>query len=512
MTNYDLIIKNGQIVTASEVLPSNLELGIRDGIIVAIGINLEISCNTEIIDAEGGYITPGGIDSHVHVAQDNAPTGDTWETATRSAIAGGTTTVLAFASQKRHEESIFPVVTEYHRRAGGQSYCDYGFHIILSHPTDQILDEELPKMVETEGITSVKLYMTYEPLKLTDRQMLEVMLSCRRLGMTTMIHAENSDMISVIIDGLERKGNTNPFFHAIARPQIAEDEASYRAISLATLVDTPILIVHMSSQTAMQHVRRAQTRLLPIHAETCPHYLFLLSDMLQHDDTHHDHFDSAKHICAPPLRHHVSDLEGLWQGLANGTFTVWSSDHAPHTYDHPKGKKAGLIDGVARFSKVPNGIPGVETRLPLLFNQTEACQPPETARISLPQFVQLTATNAAKLYGLGNRKGSIVAGFDADLIIWYPPGDPRGGVDISQSMMHHGVDYTPFEGLKVQNWPRYTILRGKVIWNRECGGIIGEKGYGAFLKRGRGQLVTGKMQQPVTGMVANERGYWMPGK
>jgi dihydropyrimidinase len=494
-------------VTANEVLPGGLDIGIRDGKIAALGYNFAAQSNAEVIDAQGAYVTPGGIDSHTHIQQDNQPTGDTWETASRSAIAGGTTTVLAFVTQKRHNTSVLEPVQQYHTKADGQVYCDYGFHLILTNPTEEILRDELPKLVD-EGITSVKLYMTYEPYKLGDRQLLDVMLACRALGMTTMIHAENSDMIAMVIERLERRGNTDPFFHAIARPRLAEDEATYRAISLAELVDAPILMVHMSSVAAVEHVRAAQARLLPVHAETCPHYLFLLSDEIR--QCHHgDDFHGAKFICAPPLRHHESDLEGLWRGLANGSFTVWSSDHAPSKYDHPQGKKAGIKDGVARFSKVPNGLPGLETRMALLFNQSEGCLAPEKARITLPQFVRLTASNAAKLYGMDDRKGTLMVGYDADLVIWYPPGDARGNVTIAQEQLHHGVDYTPFEGMSVQNWPRYTILRGKVVWQHDGAGIVGEMGYGKFLRRNKGKLVTGKMGQRGRGMLPGERELWL---
>ncbi|VUC31693.1 unnamed protein product [Clonostachys rosea] len=507
--DFDTVIINGLIVTASEILPEGLQIGIKDGKIASIGRKLLRSdSSARVIDAAGGYVTPGGIDSHVHIAQDNSPTGDTWETATRSAVAGGTTTVLAFASQKRHEESVLPAVKAYHEKANGQAHCDYGFHLIVSNVTTDILNNELPAVLSSEGITSVKLYMTYEPLKLTDKDLLHVMLACRKLGMTTMIHAENSDMISLVIEGLERNNRTEPFYHAIARPRIAEDEASYRAISLAELVDAPILIVHMSSEKAVQHVRDAQTRLLPIHAETCPHYLFLLSDELR--SCHgHDQFHGARNICAPPLRHSISDLEALWRGIANGSFTVWSSDHAPHTYDHPLGKKIGLVNGIPRFSKVPNGVPGLETRLPLLFSQTTACLPSDKARLSLPQFVQLTAANAAKLYGLADRKGAITIGFDADITIWYPQGDPKGQVEIQQKHLHHGVDFTPFEGIKVQNWPRYTILRGEVVWDRDSAGIAGTKGFGQYLKRNKGQIVVGRLGQTAEGMSEGERDFWM---
>lgn len=492
-------------MTASEVLSEGLQIGIKDETIVCIGKNLPASQQTKIIDCEGAYVTPGGVDSHVHLAQKNAPTGDGFETGSRSAIAGGTTTIIAFASQQRDDDSLYPVLEDYHQKSRDQSYCDYGFHFILTNPTREILENELPGLAKDEGITSVKLYMTYEAMKLGDRQILDILFACKALGMTTMIHAESHDMISLVIEGLERNKNTEPYFHAMARPRIAEDEASYRAISLAELADAPMLIVHMSSEIAMSHVRDAQTRLLPIHAETCPHYLFLLSSEIKPKP--HDHFSGAKHVCSPPLRHHPQDLENLWRGIANGTFTTFSSDHAPSKYDHPRGKQLGLIDGIPRFSKIPNGLPGLETRVPLLFSQTPACQPFKRARLSLPRFVQLTASNAAKLYGLEGRKGSIAPGYDADLIIWYP-GD-KGARTITQSRLHHDIDYTPFEGVQVGNWPRYTILRGKVVWEGGGEGIVGQKHFGRFLKRGRGEVLVGKTGNIPRGMVEDERKYWL---
>ncbi|KXS97369.1 hypothetical protein AC578_9601 [Pseudocercospora eumusae] len=501
--DFDLIVKNGIIVTASEVLPPNLEIGIKSGKISCIGTTLPTSSHTKILDAEGAYITPGGVDSHVHLAQKNSPTGDTWESGSRSAIAGGTTTLLAFASQPRSATSLFPTLQDYKTKAWQQSYCDYGFHFILSNPTREILEKELPVLAEREGITSVKLYMTYEAMKLDDGQVLRVLFTCRELGMTTMIHAESHDMISVIIEGLEKNGNTAPFFHSFARPRIAEDEASYRAISLAELADAPMLIVHMSSDVAISHVRDAQTRLLPIHAETCPHYLFLLSEKIKGEP--HDHFSGAKHVCSPPLRHEVKDLDALWQSIANGTFTTFSSDHAPAKYDHPGGKLLGLIDGVPKFSKIPNGLPGVETRMALLFGQTEACKEPEQAKLSLPRFVQLTSTNAAKLYGLDGKKGSIAPGYDADLVIWHP--GKTGACTITQAMLHHEIDYTPFEGVDVGNWPRYTILRGEMIYDK-AEGVLGKMEYGQYLKRGKGQVLVGKTGNIPRGMIEDERTYW----
>lgn len=468
-----------------------------------------------------------GVDSHVHIEQDNSPTGDTWTTGSRSALAGGNTTIIAFASQKRDEDSLYPALTAYHAKAKDNAFCDYGFHVILTNPTEAILEDELPRLVSEEGITSVKLYMTYEPLKLGDADLLSVMMRARGLGITTMVHAENSDMIAAITARLARAGHTGTFFHAVARPQIAETEATYRAISLAELTDAPVLLVHMSAPRAVAHAADAQARLLPVHAETCPHYLYLASDRLRSGARD---VEGAKGICAPPLRHDRADLEDMWRALASGTVTVVSSDHAPAAFDHPCGKKGRAMQGAttaddhgggADFRAVPNGLPGVETRLPLLFDRTfdpgsagggqQRRFRDDKIRISLPRFVELTSTNPAKLYGLGDRKGSLMPGFDADLVIWYPEeGDEAERTfRITNDVLHHRIDYTPFEGIEVRNWPRWVFLRGKLAWDRDGDGVIGSKSDGEFLRRAKSTILTGQMGRRVAGMMEDERKYWM---
>ncbi|CAK7231043.1 hypothetical protein SCUCBS95973_007779 [Sporothrix curviconia] len=533
----DLIIRNGRIVTAAEILPAGLEIGIKNGKIAAIGIALDAGPDTEIVDAEGAYITPGGVDSHAHIEQDNSPTGDTWETGSRSAIAGGNTTVLAFASQRRDETSLLPCVERYHAKATGNAYCDYGFHVIMTNVTEQVLEQDLPLLAAASsasphGITSVKLYMTYVPLRLGDGDLFSIMMAARQLGVTTMVHAENHDMVDQIAQRLAARGNTQTHFHAVARPQIAEAEATYRAISLAEVTDAPILLVHMSAPVGLEHVRAAQARLLPIHAETCPHYLYLTSDKLHstpsshahshEDDGSDDGIDGAKHICAPPLRHNMRDVEQLWEELANGTYTVVSSDHAPALYDHPDGKKRGLVTTTeegrtktkADFRIVPNGLPGIETRLPLLFHRTydpEAGPPSDEAapvHISLPRFVALTSTNPAQLYGLAHCKGSLQPGLDADIVIWYPDAPDRDFV-ITNAALHHRIDYTPFEGMRVRNWPRYVFLRGKRVWDRDNGGVLGAPGDGQYLPRTRSRILTGQAGRTATGMHYGERAVWM---
>ena len=516
-------------VTASEILPPNLSIGIKNGLIHSIAVTLDHCAARSTLDAEGGYVTPGGIDSHVHLHQDNAPTGDKWLSGSRSALAGGNTTIIAFATQQRYHESLYPVIEEYHRRAKDQSYVDYGFHLILTNPTPQVLNE-LGAMVTQEGITSCKLYMTYPAFKLGDRGMLEIMDRCRELGMTTMVHAENSDMIDMVTERLIASGSTEPKYHAMARPQIAEVEATNRAISLSSLVSAPILLVHMSAPEGVKRVRSVQGKeLLPVHAETCPHYLFLRSEKIaatayetcdEHGHGHEvqDNWAGARHVCAPPLRHEETDLQALWDAINNGTITVVSSDHAPTRWEDGKRKPlvAAMEKGVSPvFKDIPNGLPGIETRLPLLFHAATSKDVEAKRRTSLTKFVEVTSSNAAKLYGLGRRKGVVAPGFEADLVVWYPKGDERGKTIVRNGILHHSIDYTPFEGMEVDNWPRWTILRGKVAWDRDKElaedhgkGLLGQPGDGVFLKRGPGEVLVGRVGVTPRGMRAGERKAW----
>jgi dihydropyrimidinase len=277
-----------------------------------------------------------------------------------------------------------------------------------------------------------------------------------------MVHAENHNCITWLTDRLLRSGETAPRFHATSRPIPVEREAVHRVISLAELVDIPIMIVHVSSNDAVEQIRWAQNRGRPVYAETCPQYLFLTEADLDRQG-----FEGAKYICSPPMRDNASQ-EALWWGLQHGVFQVFSSDHAPFRYDDPRGKKVHGAD--APFSKVPNGIPGLEVRMPLLYSEGVGKD-----RISQNAFVALTATNHAKMYGLYPRKGTIAIGSDADIAIW----DPNLEVTISTDMLHDSTDYTPFEGVKVRGWPVITISRGEIVW--EEGQVKGEPGRGEFL-------------------------------
>jgi len=307
--------------------------------------------------------------------------------------------------------------------------------------------------------------MTYDDLKLSDRQMLEVMDVARREGAMVMVHAENSDAIAWLTDKLLAAGRTAPRYHADSRPAPVEREATHRAITFSELVDVPILIVHVSGAEAVEQIRWAQGRGLNIYAETCPQYLFLTAAQLGLEG-----FEGAKCVCSPPPRD-AANQEAIWRGLANGAFHVFSSDHAPFGYEDPHGKKLGGKE--VAFPYIPNGIPGLETRLPLLFSEGVLKK-----RIDVHQFVALTATNPAKLYGLYPRKGTIAVGSDADLVIW----DHKREVTIRNESLHHAVDYTPYEGMRISAWPAITLSRGSVAWRD--GRFVGRAGHGEFLRCG----------------------------
>jgi dihydropyrimidinase len=388
-------------------------------------------------------------------------TADDFATGSTSAACGGTTTIIPFAAQHRGN-SLRQVVQEYHARADGRSLVDYAFHLIVSDPTEQVLGQELPALIR-DGYTSFKIYTTYDALKLSDRQVLDVMALARREGAMMMVHAENHDIIAWLSEKLVQAGRRQPSSHAIAHHPIAESEATNRVIALAELLDVPVLFVHVSAKEAIDQIRAAQARGLKIYGETCPQYLFLTADMM---DAPGD--EGAKCMCSPPPRDKANQ-EFVWQGLRGGVFEVFSSDHAPYRFEGPDGKKAGMAAG--GFKKVPNGIPGLEIRLASLFSAGVL-----NDIISINQFVALTSTNHAKMYGLYPRKGTIAVGSDADICIW----DSTTERTITQSELHDAMDYTPYEGMKMRGWPVVVLSRGEVV-SRD-GKPVGRLGRGEFLR------------------------------
>ena len=463
MTDFDLLISGGTVVTASDTYTA--DIGVQDGRIAAIASNLE--CSNRHIDATGKFVLPGGVEAHCHIEQESGMgimAADDYKSGSISAVFGGNTTIVPFAAQHRGQ-SLREVVQIYHERAEPKAVIDYAFHLIISDPTEQVLGQELPALIK-DGYTSFKVFLTYPLLKLEDHEILSVLSVARENGAITMVHAENDDIIRWLSDRLIEGGHVAPKYHAMSHARIAESEASNRAIQLARLLDTPIFIVHVSTEEAATTIRRAQDDGLKVFAETCPQYLFLTAA-----DIDQDGMEGAKFCCSPPPRDEA-DQEAMWRGLGNGTFQLFSSDHAPYRFDETGKLHAGPN---APFKKLANGVPGIELRMPLLFSEGVG-----KGKISINEFVALTSTNAAKIYGLHPRKGTIAVGSDADIAIW----DPSHEVTVTYDLLHDNVGYTPYEGMELTGWPEIVISRGRIAV--ENGQLHVDPGSGDFLERSPG--------------------------
>jgi dihydropyrimidinase len=469
--SFDLVIRGGTVVTAEKTLRA--DIGIEGEKIAVIGSSLS---GNRVLDATGKLVMPGGVDSHCHVEQLSSSgrmCADDFYSATVAAAFGGTTTIIPFAAQHRGN-SIVAVVDDYAKRAAEKAVIDYGFHLIIADPTEHALNVELEEMVR-RGITSFKVYMTYELLRLSDGQMLDVLAAADREKALVMVHAENHEMIQWLTKRLLERGHRAPKFHMDAHHPIAEAEATNRVVALSRLLDVPVLIVHVSGGEAVQTIRAAQTLGARVFAETCPQYLFLKAT-----DADRPGLEGAKWCCSPPPRDEASQ-EAVWEGLRDGTFQVLSSDHAPYRFDEsgklPKG-------GETTFKEMANGVPGLQVRLPLFFSEGVGKK-----RISLQEFVALTATNHARMYGLFPQKGTIEVGADADLALW----DPEKRVTLNASMMKDNVGYTPYEGMAVTGWPTTVLSRGRIAVHE--GELLVERGTGKFIARGTpGPVATAKLR------------------
>lgn len=465
MSEFDLAVRGGTVVTAASKM--TCDVGIRDGEIVALA--KELGPAAKDIDATGKLVLPGGIEGHCHIEQKSSSglmTSDDFKSATISAAFGGNTTVIPFAAQHRGD-SLRKTVEDYHACAGPKSVIDYAYHLIVSDPTPEVLGQELPALIK-DGFTSFKVYMTYDALRLDDRQMLEVLSTARREEALVMVHAENHEMIRWLTDKLVDKNNVAPKYHAVSHSRLGESEATHRAIALAQLVDTPLLIVHVSSEEATAEIRRAQDQGLKIYGETCPQYLFLTVEDLDKQG-----MEGAKFCCSPPPRD-VHAQEAVWRGLQNGTFQVFSSDHSPYSFDE-KGKLSAGPN--PPFPKIANGVPGIELRMPLLFSEGV-----RKGRIDIHKFVEVTSTNVARLYGLFPRKGTIAVGADADLAIW----DPDLERSVRYEDLHDLAGYTPYEGRTVTGWPTTVINRGRIVVSDNE--LRVEPGSGEFLVREKSEF------------------------
>ena len=464
-----LLIKNGRVITACD--DYHADIFCENGIIVAIGKDLPAHRFTadRSIDASGQYVLPGGIDVHTHL---NMPFGgttsaDDFESGTIAAAFGGTTSLIDFAIQYRGQ-TMRHALDDWMRRADGKAVIDYGFHMIVTELEDAGLSE-MDRLVRDEGVTSFKLFMAYPGVFMVDDQ--TIFRALRRTGDNgglVCMHAENGGVIDELVKEALRKGQTAPKYHALTRPSRAEAEATGRAIALAEMARVPIYIVHLSAADALEKVKEARDHGLPAYAETCPQYLFLCYDNYEEPG-----FDGAKYVMSPPLREKWHQ-DVLWRGLQKNDLQVISTDHCP--FCMAEQKELGRND----FSKIPNGAPGIETRLTLVHDGGV-----RNGRISMNRFVELCSTTPARMFGLFPRKGTVAVGSDADLVVF----DPNRRSTLSVRTLHMKVDYNPYEGRSVHGSPSAVVVSGEVVI--ENGEFVGKKGSGRFLRRGPSQAPAG---------------------
>ncbi len=451
------LIRNGRVVTAVD--DYRADVLVEDEVVSVIGARLEMEADV-VVDAAGKLVIPGGIDPHTHMELPFGGTeaSDDFRTGTVAAAYGGTTTIIDFAVQYKGQ-SLTEGLDAWHAKAEGKTAIDYGFHLI----TTDLEDDRVPEMrrLIDEGVTSFKLFMAYPGVFLVDdATIFRAMTAAGERGGLICMHAENGIVINEIIKRALAAGRTAPKYHALTRPTIAEAEGVHRAIAIAEMAESPVYIVHLSCADALKQVREARDRGIPAFAETCPQYLFLSIDDYGED------FEGAKYVMTPPLREKWNQAE-LWKGLRMDDLQVISTDHCPFCMKEQK--ELGRDD----FSKIPNGAPGVEHRVPLIFNG--ACI---EQGLSLNRFVELTSTAAAKMFGLFPKKGTIAVGSDADIVIF----DPEREQTISVKTHHMNVDYSAYEGKTIRGVVETVLSRGRVVI--EDGEYKGKPGDGRFLKRG----------------------------
>jgi dihydropyrimidinase len=458
-----LLIKNGRIITSVDDYYA--DIFIENEAIDVIGKNLEMEAD-RVLDAEGYLVIPGGIDPHTHLDMPFGGTvsADDFETGTRAAAHGGTTTIVDFAIQSKGQSTLAALDT-WHEKAAGKTAIDYGFHMILTDLEENRINE-MRKLAD-EGITSYKMFMAYPGvLYVDDGTIYRAMRKAGEDGTVICMHAENGIVIDEIVKEALKKGHTAPKYHSLTRPTQMEAEGVHRAISIADVADVPVYIVHLSSADALEQVVLARDKGKAVFAETCPQYLFLDNSYYEKED-----FEGAKYVMTPALRDKSNQKE-LWRGLQFGDLHSISTDHCPFCFKEQK--ELGKDD----FSKIPNGHPAIEHRMELLYSEGV-----DKGKISPNKFVELTSTNAAKIFGIHPRKGCIAVGSDADLVVF----DPNEEQTISVDSHHMNVDYSAYEGWKVKGKCKHIILRGQHAVNN--GEVKIEKGFGSFVKRGKASKV-----------------------
>jgi dihydropyrimidinase len=436
----EVLLRGGTLVTAED--SSRGDLLVRDGKIAEIGDNLQTA--GQVIDVSDHLVMPGGIDTHVHHAHPiealGIETADGFFSGTVAAACGGVTTIVDFALQRKGD-SLLETRDRRLLDVTGQAVVDYGLHIIVTDVQDEWL-AEIPQLI-TEGFPSLKVMMTYANKKVDDAGLLRILEVAAQHGGIAYIHCENDAAIAHLIQKNLSLGNTGPYYHEQSRPPLVEAEATHRAICLAELTGAPICIAHVTNSWSVDHIGAARERGLPVVAETCPQYLTLTNEVF--DPSHG--FEAAKFVCSPPMRE-KSHGDGLWNALKNGGLQQVASDHSPFRFADQK------TLGRDNFTRIPNGLPGIETRLPLLYTNGVKARD-----IDVNRFVELVSTNPAKIFGMYPTKGSLDIGADADLIVI----DPDREVEIDHTMLHSSMDYSPYQGMCVTGFPTYTISRGEII-------------------------------------------------
>jgi dihydropyrimidinase len=450
------LIAGGTVVTATDTYAADVL--VEGETIAAIGSGF--SADT-VLDAAGKYVLPGGIDVHTHfdTPQLTSHTADDFESGTIAAAIGGTTTCVNFAYTRRGDDPQASLEA-WHRKAEGKAAADYGLHMVLTEITPQT-QAGMDRLVRDEGVTSFKLFMAYKhrQMMLDDESIFRALRRTAENGALVQVHAENGGVIDTLVQQALAEGNRAPRYHALTRPTRGEAEATGRAVALAEMAGVPVYVVHVSCADALAAIREGRDRGLPAYAETCPQYLFLSVEKLAESG-----LEGAKYVCSPPLRE-AWNQDALWTGLAHDDLQVVSTDHCPFCLNE---KQLGQDD----FSQIPNGLPGVEHRLSLIYDGGV-----RTGRISLNRFVQLTATAPAKIFGMYPRKGAIAVGSDADLVIF----DPAATHTISAKTHHMRVDYSVYEGRSVTGMPDTVLSRGLVIVDN--GRYVGTPGHGKFVRR-----------------------------
>ncbi|MBI9038458.1 MAG: dihydropyrimidinase [Bacteroidales bacterium] len=451
-----ILIKNGRIITASDDYIA--DIFIESETVSAIGKDLNFEAE-KVFDASGMLVFPGGIDPHVHLDMPfmGAFSSDDHETGTRAALFGGTTMLIDYAIQSKGE-SLHSALETWKNRAMGKTFGDYSFHIAVTDFNESV-KEEFKDLIKKEGITSFKTFMAYKgALMIDDKQMISIMNEVKKYDGLVAVHATNGDMIEYLVEKYKSENKLSPWYHYLSQPEITETEASGRFVDLAYLSGVNAYIVHMTCEGALNKVREATKRNQKMLVETCPQYLLLDASVYKKG------FDSAKWVMSPPIRE-KKDNETLWAGIRQGLVHVVGTDHCPFMWsDKLKGKDD--------FTKIPNGAPGLEHRMELLFSEGV-----RKNRISLNKFVDITSSNVAKIFGLFHKKGTIAVGSDADIVIF----DPEQKHTISAKTHHHRCDFSAFEGWEVTGKVKTVFLRGKLAIDEDK--VLVEKGYGKFLKR-----------------------------